>query len=256
MKNRAKSKRSFVAIDGRMAGYYPKIVGPFAWTIYTYLKRCHSRKTGLCVPSYQRIADNTGMCRMTVIRHMKRLKAENLVRIVPRFHKEQEKGRRSNQYDFTYPSDLDAEMGYESGDGGVAVASSPRATKPTTEILPPSRAEAERSHPEPTPAEEAVELTDIIDKDKFSMPWLSGAYGEDNGRHVADPVPIPQPEPIPPIMNESPKIEPPTETQRACPHYDRGRAGDMGHYCRDCYANLDEHGNLLEPNPPPEQRGD
>lgn len=53
-----------------------------------------------CWPSYQRLADDTGLARWTVIRHVARLKAEGLLVVIPRASGH---GSQSNGYRLTYP---------------------------------------------------------------------------------------------------------------------------------------------------------
>jgi hypothetical protein len=89
--------------------YLPQI-GPYGLTIYIVIKRHLNQKSGQCNPSYGTIARKIGIDRGTVIRHVKKLKALNLISPMLRF--KEDGSLSSNQYDFSpapAPSTLSAD---------------------------------------------------------------------------------------------------------------------------------------------------
>ena len=65
MKNR---RAPHTRIDNRVYDYMP-IIGTNGFAVYAVLKKHENRHTGRCYPSYQTIADITGLDRTTVIKY-------------------------------------------------------------------------------------------------------------------------------------------------------------------------------------------
>ena len=68
-----------------------------ASTLFGY----YNAKSGKCFPSYQTLAEATGFCRLTVIRHVKKLKELGIIKTVKQFYlcgKTNQRRQRSNDY--------------------------------------------------------------------------------------------------------------------------------------------------------------
>ncbi len=104
-RKRANKTRPFVQLDAKLLKNYMPIIGPNGLAVYTCLKLHENRRTGQCNPSYQTVAEETGLSRRSVIRYTAQLIKLKLISPTPLWSK---KGNRtSNQYNLTDPNRLD-----------------------------------------------------------------------------------------------------------------------------------------------------
>ena len=104
-RKRANKTRPFVQLDAQLIRLYLPIIGAHGLAVYTTLKLHENRRTGQCNPSYQTVADETGLSRPTVIKYTQLLAALKLIVIVPIWLSIER--RSSNQYVFASLGDLD-----------------------------------------------------------------------------------------------------------------------------------------------------
>ena len=91
-----KRRTPHTRIDNRVFDYM-NIIGTNGFAVYAVLKKHENRHTGRCYPSYQTIADITGLDRTTVIKYTKLLATLGLIDKQPHFIE----GRQtSNRYSF------------------------------------------------------------------------------------------------------------------------------------------------------------
>lgn len=142
--NRAKKTRPFVKLDATLMQYVMPIIGPDGLAVYMCLKLHHNRRTGQCNPSYQRIAEETGMSRRSVIRYMRLLISLKLVAPTPLWDG---KGHRtSNQYCFANPAKFDYGT---AGDPAAPKTTSDSVAPPPPEIVPMSHHPSDSLAPQP-----------------------------------------------------------------------------------------------------------
>jgi hypothetical protein len=123
-RRRSNKTRGFVQLDAKMLKNYMPIIGPNGLAVYTCLKLHENRRTGQCNPSYQTIANETGLSRRSVIRYARLLINLKLISPIPIWDSKGD--RTSNQYNFTDPGRLDyGEGGAEPLQPGSATESPP-----------------------------------------------------------------------------------------------------------------------------------
>jgi len=181
-RRRANKTRPFVKLDAQLLKLYMPIIGAHGLAVYTTLKLHENRRTGQCNPSYQTIADETGLSRPTVIKYAQLLSRLNLVKIVPIWTAVSD--RSSNQYVFVRLDELDRQEpvpipppdGHEGGDQGGL----PPAEKAENLINYPSK----RSIPKPDPLNQSnITSTETLKKSNPSK-QKTCTHPADEVRHL------------------------------------------------------------------------
>ena len=102
---RKKSKHPWVRYEELMRMYLP-LVGGTIWATYTTIFTFRNRKSNQCFPRYQTIADQRGISRRSVMRHVRTLVAVGLLEKSHRFYDDPTRGehggQRSNLYRFCH----------------------------------------------------------------------------------------------------------------------------------------------------------
>src|SRR5919202_4053550 len=85
-------------IENAIITEYTPRIGLAGLGVLVLIKRRLNQTTGQCNPSYATIAEEAGVDRSTIIRHVKKLKAVNL--LDPQLRFREDGGYASNQYNF------------------------------------------------------------------------------------------------------------------------------------------------------------
>ena len=108
--------RPHTRIDNVIIDYYIPLIKPQGFAVYAALTRHFNHRTGLCNPSYNTLARETGMNRKTVIEYVKRLKDYGLIKIEAVWDGKGD--RSSNHYRIINPSTLALSLQAGQKEGG------------------------------------------------------------------------------------------------------------------------------------------
>ena len=113
-KSRKNSKPPWIIFQELTKRYLP-LVGASVWGTFSIIFTHRNNRSNQCFPMYQTIADERGVSRRTVIRHVKILVAVGLIEKAHRFYDDdrprQYGGQRSNKYWFVHFSPYDVTPG-------------------------------------------------------------------------------------------------------------------------------------------------